>query len=146
MADGQAIAAAETLGCDLAYMASISASENTLAFLAGAFLALVVVGMKQKVGGDGELEVERGLLKDDTESRQRRDRVARHVMAHHLDAPGIGREQAGEQLEQCRLAGAIGTEQGDEFSGPGLEAHAIDGANRPVALDDIVQQQSWSGW
>ena len=67
-------------------------------------------------------------------------------MAHHLDAPGIRREQAGEQLEQRGLAGAIGTEQGNEFSGLGLEAYAVDGANRPVALDDIVQQQSWSGW
>ena len=106
----------------------------------------VQTGMKQKVGGDGELEVEGGLLKDDTESRQRRYRIARHVMAHHLDAPGIRREQAGEQLEQRRLAGAIGTEQSDEFSRLGLQAHAVDGANRPVALDDIVQQQSWSGW
>ena len=74
-------------------------------------------GMKQKVGGDGELEVERGLLEDDTEPRQRRYRVARHVMAHHLDAAGIRREQAGEQLEQRGLAGAVGTEQRDEFSG-----------------------------
>ena len=82
----------------------------------------VQAGMKQKVGGDGELEVERGLLKDDTESRQRRHRVARHVMAHHLDAPGISREQAGEQLEQRGLAGAIGTEQGNEFSGLGLQS------------------------
>ena len=44
------------------------------------------------------------------------------------------------------LAGAIGTEQGDEFSGLGLETHAVDGAHRAVALDDVVQQQSWRGW
>ena len=51
----------------------------------------VQAGMKEEVRGDGKLEVERRLLKHDTEPRQRRDRVARHVVAHHLDASGIGR-------------------------------------------------------
>jgi hypothetical protein len=98
-------------------------------------------GVKEEVGGDGKLEVEGRLLKDDTEPRQRRDRVARHVVAHHFDASGIGCEQAGEQLEQRGLAGAVWAEQGDELSGLGYETHAIHGANRPVAFDYAVEQQ-----
>jgi hypothetical protein len=97
--------------------------------------------VKEEVRGDGKLEVERRLLKDDTEPRQGRDRVARHVVAHHFDASGIGREQAGEQLEQRGLAGAVWTEQGDELSGLGYETHAIHGANGPVALDYALEQQ-----
>ena len=101
----------------------------------------VQAGMEQKIGGDGELEVERRLLEDDAEPRQRRHRIARHVVAHHLDAAGIGGEQAGEQLEQRRLAGAIGAEQGDELAGMGGQADAVDGADRAIGLDDVVQQQ-----
>ena len=86
--------------------------------------------MEQQIGGDREFEVEGRLLKDDTEPGQRRHRVARHVVAHDLDAAGIGGEQAGQQLEQCGLAGAVGAEQRDEFAGLRHEADAIDGANR----------------
>ncbi len=53
--------------------------------------------------------------------------------------PEFGREQAGEQLEQGRLAGSVGSEQGDEFAGMGAKADAVDRPDRPVGLDDIVQ-------
>ena len=93
----------------------------------------VQAGMKQEVGGDGELEVEGRLLEHDAEPRQRRHRIARHVVAHHLDAAGIGREQAGQQLEQRSLAGAVGAEQCDELAGLGFQAHAVNGADGPIA-------------
>src|SRR5262249_7122029 len=91
------------------------------------------------------LEVEGGLLEDDTEPGQRRHRIARHVVAHDLDAAGIGREQAGEQLKQRGLARAVGAEQRDEFAGMGLEADAVDGADGAVGLDHVVEQQSGRG-
>ena len=74
-------------------------------------------GVEQEIGGDRQFEVERRLLEHDAEPRQRRHRIARHVVAHDLDAAGIGHEQAGEQLEQRRLAGAVGPEQRDELAG-----------------------------
>ena len=55
--------------------------------------------------------------------------------------PEISGEQAGEQLEQRGLAGAVGAEQRDEFSGLRHEAYAIDGANRTVVLDDVVRSR-----
>jgi len=67
--------------------------------------------MEQEVGSHRELEVEGGLLEYDAEPRQRRHRIARHVVTHDLDAAGIRHEQAGEQLEQRGLAGAVGAEQ-----------------------------------
>ncbi len=68
---------------------------------------------------DRELEIEGRLLEHDAELRQRRHRIARHVVAHDLDAPGIGDEKAGEQLEQRGLAGAVGTEQRNELAACG---------------------------
>ena len=91
----------------------------------------VQAGVEQEIGGDRKLEIERRLLKDDTELRQRRHRIARHVVAHDVDAAGIGSEQAGKQLEQRGLAGAVWAEQGDEFSGLGHEAHAIEARTGP---------------
>ena len=73
-----------------------------------------------------KLEIERRLLEHDAELRQRRHRIARHVVAHDLDAAGVGSEQAGEQLEQRRFAGAVRAEQGDEFARLGVEADAVD--------------------
>ncbi len=78
------------------------ASSCAMRALATAARNAVQPGVEHQVGGDRELEVERRLLEHDAEPRQRRHRVARHVVAHHLDAAGIGGEQAGEQLEQRR--------------------------------------------
>jgi hypothetical protein len=67
-------------------------------------------------------------------------------VAHHHDAAGIGREQAGQQLEQRGLAGAVGAEQGDEFARAHGKAHAVDSADGAVGLDDIVEQQGGGGF
>jgi hypothetical protein len=82
------------------------------------------------------------LLEHDAELRQRRHRIARHVVAHHHDATGIGREQPRQQLEEGGFPGAIGTEQGNELAGIHREADAIHCTHSAVALDDVVEQQS----
>ena len=99
-------------------------------------------GVKQEVGRDGKLEIERRLLENDAEPRQRRHRVVRHVVAHDLNAAGIRHEQPGQQLKQRGLAGTVGAEQRNEFAGMDLEADAVDGTDRPIGLDHVVQQQS----
>ena len=62
-------------------------------------------------------------------------------MAHDLDAPGVGKEQAGQQLKQRRLAGAIRAEQRHELAGAGGKAHAVDRPDRAVAFHHIVQEK-----
>jgi hypothetical protein len=99
-------------------------------------------GVKIEVGGHGKLEVERGLLEYDAEARQRRHAVARHVVAHDLDASAVRRKQSAKHLKQRRLAGAGEAQHCNEFAGKRLEAKAIDGADRAEALAHIVQQQS----
>ena len=43
-------------------------------------------GMKQKVGGDAEFEIKSRLLSHNAQLRQRRHRIARHVMPHNVNA------------------------------------------------------------
>jgi hypothetical protein len=44
--------------------------------------------VKQKIAGHREFEIEGGLLKDDAQHGQGRDRIAQHVPSHYLDAAG----------------------------------------------------------
>ena len=52
----------------------------------------VQAGVKQQIGGHREFEIERRLLKDNAEHRQRGHRIAPHVVPHDPDAAGIGHE------------------------------------------------------
>ena len=140
--DATAIAAAELHG--LAVRLSGKAEPRQLlvdARLGERARDAVQARVKQQVALHRQLEVERRLLKDDAEKRQRRHRIAPHVMAHHGDAAGIRREQARQKLEQRGLTGAIGAEKRHELAGPGAKRNAIQGANRPIALDHIVQEK-----
>ena len=64
-------------------------------------------GMEQEISGHCQFEVQRGLLKHDAELAPGRHRMMAHVVAHDLDAAGIGYEQAGEEPEQRGFAGAV---------------------------------------
>src|SRR5215212_977444 len=101
----------------------------------------VKASVEQEVGSDRKFEVKRRLLKHDTKLRQRRHRITRHIVAHYLDAAGVGGEQARKELEQSRLAGAVRTEQGDEFASMRLQADAIDRADWAIGFSDIVHEQ-----
>ena len=54
--------------------------------------------------------------------------------AEHLDRAGIGRDQAGEQLDDGRLAGAVLAEQGVHPAGFDRERDAVDGDGRAEGL------------
>src|SRR5262249_544784 len=97
--------------------------------------------MKQKVCGYRELEIKRWLLEDNAELRQRRYGVPGHVMAHDLDAAGVRQEQPREKLEGRRLAGRVGAQEGDELTRVGGETDAVDGADRPVGLDHLIEEK-----
>ena len=60
-------------------------------------------------------------------------------MSHDLNPAGVRHEQAGEQLKQRGLAGAVWTEQRDELTGRGGQTDTIQRTNRAVAFDDIVE-------
>ena len=79
------------------------------------------VGLKQEVALDAQVEIERDLLEDHADVTQRHSRRMPQRMTGHFDFAAIGREQAREYLKECRLAGAIRPEQGDELAAPDLQ-------------------------
>src|SRR5262249_11388877 len=75
--------------------------------------------------------------------RQRRNGIPRHAGAHYLDAARIRHEKPREKLEKGRLAGAVRTEQSNEFAGTRDEADAVHRPDRSIGLYNVVQQQGW---
>ena len=66
---------------------------------------------------DGQIEVERGLLKHDAEARQRRERFALDIMAVNGDAALSAVIKPGDQGEESRLAGAVEAKENREVAG-----------------------------
>jgi hypothetical protein len=56
------------------------------------------------------------------------------VTAEEGDASGVRGEQAGDQIEERGLAGAVGTDDGVELTGGELEIDAVDGAQATERL------------
>ena len=69
------------------------------------------------------------------------DRLRRHALdlaAVQRDGAAVGREQAGDQIEQRGLAGAVRPDQGVDFAGADLQARIGHGANAAEGLRDAA--------
>ena len=60
------------------------------------------------------------------------------MQAEHLDLARIGVEQAFEDLDGRRLAGAVRAEQAEALAARDLEIEAVDGDDVAVALDEAA--------
>src|SRR5262245_5744672 len=97
--------------------------------------------MKQKVCGYRELEIKRWLLEDNAELRQRRYGVPGKGMAQGPQGAGGRAGPPRKKPEERRLAGAVGAQEGDELTRVGGETDAVDGADRPVGLDHLIEEK-----
>ena len=98
----------------------------------------VQAGVKPQIAGDRHVEVQRRLLEHHAEAGERRHGVAADVAAVDGDFAAVGDEQAGEQLEQGGLAGAVGPEQRDELAGVDAQVDAVERLARPIGLDHLA--------
>ena len=73
----------------------------------------------------------------------RRPAVERHALEPHLARVGDG--HAGEQVEEGRLAGAVGTDDRLDAPGPDVEAHLPDGLDPAEALGDATDLEQAHG-
>ena len=76
----------------------------------------------------------------------RGDALRRHagdVLAEESNAPGIRFEDPGDEVEHGALAGAVRTDQAEDFAGPELEANRVDGDQPAEALDHAVNAKQW---
>jgi hypothetical protein len=95
----------------------------------------------EEVLGDGEVAEERGFLVDDGDPG--RDGgggiVERDRRTVHFDVSGVGTVEAGEDLDQCRLAGPVLPHQCMRFARMDFQAGAAQGAHRSEGLLDTPQ-------
>ena len=106
----------------------------------------VQVGVEQQVGHHREVHVERALLEHHAQRSERTAGVALHVVAHHHDRALVGAEQAGQQLQQGGLAGAVGPQQGQHFTGLQRHAHALECGFAVVGLVQVLRGQQAGFW
>lgn len=69
------------------------------------------------------------------------------ILAGDMDGAGGGAVESGEEIEESRLAGTGGTEQGQEFAGGDFEGEVIDGVDsglsEMVLARDRVGADDW---
>src|SRR5262249_20556403 len=65
------------------------------------------------------------------------DRGARDVGALEVDAPGVGRNQPADQVDQGGLAGAVGPDEGQHLARADREVHVIDRVGLPERLAEL---------
>ena len=69
-------------------------------------------------------------------------RPARDVDAVEPDRPGIGAREPHDQRHDGRFAGAVRTDQPDDFAGAKIEAHILDGDHAAEALAEPADLQA----
>ena len=64
------------------------------------------------------------------------------IVAIEGDGPVVGRDQTGNQVEACRLAGAVGSEESDRFTAPHGQADAAQDGTLAVLLAEVLGNQA----
>ena len=67
------------------------------------------------------------------------------LLAAELEGPRVGRPDAGDGLDQRRLAGAVVADEGDDLAGVDVEVDVLERLHRPEALGDPAQLQEGTG-
>jgi hypothetical protein len=99
------------------------------------------VGLEQQVAPDAEVEIEGDLLEHHADVPQRRGRCMALRVPRHLDLAFVGGEQAGQHLEQRRLAGAVGAQQRDELARLDMQRQRLQRGARAVSFGELMGAQ-----
>ena len=93
---------------------------------------------QEQIGGDVEARHEIELLKDRGDARRLRGARIGEAHGRAVDAhfAGVGLDDAGENVHQRRLAGAVFAEQRMNLPAMQIEVHATERLNAAEALDD----------
>src|ERR1700686_4154524 len=82
----------------------------------------------------GQIHVERRVLEDDPGLAADRARVTHHIVTTNPHRARGWRQRGGQDGDRRCLAGPVRTEQGEELAGLDVEAHAVDGVARSLAI------------
>jgi len=87
----------------------------------------------------GEIGVEVRLFGDIAENAAEGDHVAMDVMALEEHAAIVGAEHAGDDFDGGGFAGAVGTEEADDFAGGEGEADVFNGGNAAITAIEMLE-------
>ena len=93
---------------------------------------------KVEVVLDGHVRVERRRLRKVAGSSLGLDRLLEHVVARDDSLSVRGRHVSGQHAHRRCLAGAVWSEEPEDFSALRFEAHVVDGRDRAVALREML--------
>jgi hypothetical protein len=94
---------------------------------------------------DGEEGVEGDLLRYDAEESSRLAVLGHRVMPQDAYRAGGLVDHPGHDVDQRRLAGAVGSEQGVEAALRDREVHVVQGRGRAVLLAQGADLDGWLG-
>jgi hypothetical protein len=97
----------------------------------------VVAGEELQALGDAQVRIHRRRLEDDSDSIPPVEAGSLWVLAEHLDRSAVARPVALQDLDRCRLAGAVGAEQSEDLARRDLEVDAPHCLVRAVRLVQI---------
>jgi hypothetical protein len=106
------------------------------------------IGAQPRMHADQDV-VDDGLVLEDREvlegagnakARQRMRRELGEIPAVKKDLAGGWPEHCADQIEECRLAGAVRADQAANLAGFDLEAHIFDGGQAAEASNDIEKR------
>ncbi len=112
---------------------------------AGIGWAVVECGKELEILTHGQVFVEMIRRRQKTDPFARLRIVCAERDAVELNRAGGRRDQSGKQFEQCRLAGAVGPEQGDEFSRRQIDAYVAQSPQEAISFGEFGDgyMQSW---
>ena len=94
--------------------------------------------------------VDRRVLTGEPEVAACLRRLPGHVRSAHGDVAVVGVEEGGDDVDECRLAGAVRTEQTDDLPGADVEVDAAqcldraEGAHHVAHLQDRRRRVAWA--
>ncbi len=101
----------------------------------------------EDVLGDGQVGEERRLLEDDRDPGRLRllGVVEDRLLAVEQQPAGVGPVDAGEDLDERRLAGAVLADEAVHLTGEELDVAVLERVNGAEALLGVFEREDWAG-
>src|SRR5260370_8064840 len=94
-------------------------------------------GDESQIAFDPHVRVQRGILRQITNSAAGLQRLVEDVEPVNQDRSGAGRHEAGNDAHRSSLAGSIGSEKSQNAARLGFERHVFDGNEIAVNLGEV---------
>ena len=125
--------------------ASVVRARSSMVSSSSRIPVLMLLAAEEHVLDDVEVVAQREVLVDDLDAERRGvlGAVDRDRLALEEELPGVGAVDAGDRLDQRRLAGAVVTDEGGDLARVDLEVDVVQHLDGAEALVDSTQLEQW---